>query len=97
MEAIEAVVALTKERDEISEELDTYESWFEGLVGRTVTYGVVSKKHTRFVECRITEFNPGEGWELTGTTGDDPDLYQATFEDFVTGRMHVHGKRVHFA
>jgi hypothetical protein len=40
MEAIEAVLDLAKERDQLAEELETYEDWFEELVGRKVTLSV---------------------------------------------------------
>ena len=64
MQAIQAVLDLVKERDEISEELETYENWFESLVGENVVLSVGSKRKTRFVDCIVTEFTPGEGWVL---------------------------------
>ena len=85
MEAIEAVVALTKERDEILEDLETYESWFEELVGHTGTLSVKSKKKTKFVDVTITEFNEGEGW--TATDAESDEVYVVTFEDIVHGRI----------
>jgi hypothetical protein len=92
MDAIEAVVALTRERDELAEDLDVYESWFESLVGQTVTLRVTTKnmKRTRFVECVVGEFTSGQGWVLTSLEPeDDPDVYHVSFEDFVKGRVHV--------
>jgi hypothetical protein len=47
MQAIQAVLDLVKERDEITEELETYENWFESLVGEHVVLSVKSKKKTR--------------------------------------------------
>jgi hypothetical protein len=90
MEAIEAVFALAKQRDEIAEELDVYESWFEGLVGEEVTLMVTVKKRTRYVPCRVTEFTQGEGWELTSIEAPDgdPDVFHVTFSDFLEGRVY---------
>ncbi len=85
MDAIEAVVELAKERDELADELETYENWFESLVGREVTMSVKSKKKTRFVDCVVTEFTPGEGWVLQ--EADNDEVHVVTFEDFVSGRL----------
>ena len=87
MEAIEAVLELAKERDEIASELETYEDWFESLVGKEVTLTLKSKKRTRFLDCIVAEFTPGEGWILQSEDGDDTHV--ATFEDFVEGRVSV--------
>lgn len=96
MEAIEAVLELAKERDEIASELETYEEWFESLVGKEVTLALKSKKRTRFVGCVVTEFNPGEGWVLQSVEGDDTHV--VSFEDFVEGRVWVQTeKHVTFA
>ena len=97
MEAIEAVLELAKERDEIASELETYEEWFESLVGKEVTLALKSKKrNTRFIECVVAEFNPGEGWILQSDEGEDTHV--VTFEDFVEGRVWVKTeKRVTFA
>jgi ribosome maturation factor RimP len=96
MEAIEAVLELAKERDEIAAELETYEDWFESLVGKEVTLQLKSRKHTRFVECTVAEFNPGEGWVLQTDQGEDTHV--VTFEDFAEGRVWVKSpKRVTFA
>jgi hypothetical protein len=86
MEAIEAVLELAKERDEIANELETYEEWFETLVGKKVTLSVKQKKSksTRFVECTVTEFVQGEGWELTG---EDDAVYMITFDDLFCGKI----------
>jgi hypothetical protein len=84
MEAIEAVLELAKERDQLADELETYEEWFEELVGRSVTLTVKSKKHTRFVDCVVSEFIEGEGWELTG--GDD-EVFMVTLADVFNGKV----------
>lgn len=85
MEAIEAVLELAKERDQLADELETYEEWFEELVGRTVTLTLKSKKHTRFVECVVSEFIEGEGWELHGT--EDDEVFMVTLADVFNGKV----------
>lgn len=87
MEAIEAVLELAKERDEIAADLEVYESWFESLVGKEVTLSVSHKKKTQFIDCMVTEFTSGEGWELTAT--DTDEVYIVGFEDFADGRVWV--------
>jgi hypothetical protein len=87
MEAIEAVVELAKERDELANEIEAYEKVFESLVGKDVTMSVKSKRHTRFVQCVVTEFNAGEGWELTNTETDE--VYMVDLEDFVNRKFWV--------
>ena len=90
MQAIQAVLDLVKERDEIAEELETYENWFESLVGENVVLSVGSKRKTRFVDCIVTEFTPGEGWVLQSV--DEDDVHVVTFEDFVRGRLYIQDK-----
>lgn len=85
MEAIEAVLDLVKERDEVLADLETYENWFESLVGRAVTLAVKRKSKTRFVECIVAEFTQGEGWELK--SDDTDEVFMVTFEDFAEGRV----------
>lgn len=87
MEAIEAVLELAKERDQIAEELETYEEWFEELVGRKVTLSLKNKKSTRFVECDVTDFVEGEGWELTG---EEFETYMITLCDIFKGKVQIH-------
>jgi len=90
MEAIEAVLELAKERDEIAADLETYENWFESLVGKRATLTVPHKKKvTRFVECMVTDFTQGEGWELTSTDTED-EVFMVTFDDFVNGCLMIH-------
>jgi hypothetical protein len=84
MEAIEAVLDLAKERDEMEAELNTYEDWFETLVGKEVTLSIKRKKKTRFVTCLVVEFVEGEGWELEG---DDDETYLVSFPDFASGKV----------
>ena len=88
MDALEAVLDLVKDRDEIAAELDTYESWFESLVGKNVTLKLKRKKKTRYIECIVTEFTQGEGWELQSSDADD-EIFMVTFEDFVSGKVYI--------
>jgi hypothetical protein len=88
MDALEAVLDLVKDRDEIASELETYESWFESLVGKNVTLTLKHKKKTRYVECIVTEFTQGEGWELQSTDEED-EIFMVTFEDFVSGKVYI--------
>lgn len=91
MEAIEAVLELAKERDQIADELETYEEWFEALVGRKVTLSLKNKKSTRFVECVATEFVEGEGWELTSCESEgDEEVFMITLEDIFKGKVQIH-------
>jgi hypothetical protein len=87
MEAIEAVLELAKERDELANDLEVYESWFESLIGKEVTLTVKHKKKTNFVDCTVTDFTSGEGWELTAL--DTDEVFIVGFEDFVNGRVWV--------
>ena len=87
MEAIEAVLELAKERDELANELETYEDWFETIVGKRATLSVKHKKTTRFIECVVTEFIQGEGWELTSEEDGDDAVYMVTFDDLFNGKI----------
>jgi len=86
MDAIEAVLDLAKERDQLAEELETYEVWFEELVGRKVTFAVKEKKKTRWVDCTVTEFVEGEGWELTA---EEDEVFMATLADLINGKIQI--------
>jgi hypothetical protein len=87
MDAIEAVLELAKERDELATTVETYDDMLEMLVGKSVILTVGRKNHKRFVECTVTDFHGSEWWELTST--DDDEVYVITFEDFVTGKVQL--------
>ena len=87
MEAIEAVLNLTKERDELASTIETYEDMLASLVGETVMLTIGRKSHKRFVECTVTEFHGADGWELTST--EDNEVYIITFDDFVKGKVQL--------
>jgi hypothetical protein len=89
MEAIEAVVALVKERDELSETLDEYEDWFEELVGKRVSLQLPSKKKNKvkYVTAVVIDFVSGEGWTARDENTDT--LYEIDFMDFVKGEAWI--------
>ena len=86
MEAIEAVIDLVKERDELAAIIESYEETLESLVGKTVLLTIGRKNHKRFVECTVTDFNGPDGWELTSS---DDEVHLVTFEDFLSGKVQL--------
>ena len=87
MNAIEAVVEVVKANEELTETLDTYESWFESLVGKTMIIVQRDKNKTRFVTAEVEEFEEGEGWLARDVETDD--VFEVTFEDLVEVRAWV--------
>ena len=87
MNAIEAVVEVVKANEELMQTVDTYDEWFESLVGKTVTITRQSKNSTRFVMAEVEEFEPGEGWLARDVETDD--VFELTFHDLVSGRVWV--------
>lgn len=87
MNAIEAVVEVVKANEELSDTLDTYESWFESMVGKTLIIEQHSKQKIRFVTAEVEEFTEGEGWLARDVETDD--VFEVTFEDLVEGRAWV--------
>ena len=87
MEAIEAVVEVVKANEELTATLDSYESWFESLVGKTLIITQVDKKKTRFITAEVEEFEEGEGWLARDVETDD--VFEVTFGDLVEGRAWV--------
>jgi hypothetical protein len=56
-----------------------------------VTLSLKNKKSTRFVECVVTEFVEGEGWELTSCEGEgDEEVFMVTLEDIFKGKVSIH-------
>jgi hypothetical protein len=87
MEAIEAVVEVVKANEEMSATLDLYDSWFETLIGKTVTIAHQKKKKTIYVMGEVEEFESGEGWLVRDVESDD--MFELTFEDFASGRAWI--------
>jgi hypothetical protein len=86
MDAIEAVIDLVKERDELVNIVESYEDELEALVGKDVILTLGRKNHKRFVECTVTDFNGTEGWELTSS---EDEVHLVTFADFVSGKVQL--------
>jgi hypothetical protein len=87
MNAIEAVVEVVKANEEMTSTLDTYDSWFESLVGKTLTITQKHKNKTRFVTAEVEEFEAGEGWLARDIETDD--MFAVTFEDLAEGRAWI--------
>lgn len=87
MDAIESVIELVKDRDDLSRQVDGYESWFDSLIGKLVTVIVRHKKKTHYVSAVVEEFTPGEGWMARGI--EDDECLAITFDDFVAGDVWV--------
>lgn len=87
MDAIEAVLDLAKERDELETTIEEYETSMASLVGKTILMTIGRKKHQRFVECTVNEFHGIDGWEVT--SNDDDEMFMITFDDFVSGKVQV--------
>jgi hypothetical protein len=88
MDAIEAVLELAKERDELVSIVESYEEILESLVGKKVLLTVGRKGHKRFIECTVTDFHGTDGWELVSTE-DEEEVHMVTFEDFVAGKVQL--------
>jgi hypothetical protein len=96
MNVASGILKLIEERDkalndlhELDQDLCTYNDWFESLIGRTVTFAAKKKKQTKYVECTVVDFVPGEGWELQGSDG---EYYTASFDNLVDGSLTLHAK-----
>lgn len=87
MNAIEAVVDVVKQNEEMTDALDTYDSWFESLIGKTLIIEQKSKNKIRFVTAEVEEFESGEGWLARDVETDD--VFEVTFEDLAEGRAWV--------
>jgi len=49
---------------------------------------VKTKKKTRFIDCTVTAFVRGEGWEFTDESGDE--VFTASFADLFDGSVIIH-------
>jgi hypothetical protein len=87
MDALEAVIDLVKQNDDLVHTVDTYEEWFESLVGRAVTISHTHKKKTEFITGEVEEFEPGEGWIVRCIENDE--VMTLTFEDILDGRAWI--------
>jgi hypothetical protein len=87
MDALEAVIDLVKQNEELAHTVDMYEEWFEGLVGRAVTITRTHKKKTEFITGEVEEFEPGEGWIVRCIENDE--VMTLTFDDIMDGRAWI--------
>ena len=87
MDAIQAVIEVVKTNEDLTATLDVYESWFEALVGKTLTITRESKKKMRFVTAEVEEFEEGEGWLARDIETDE--VFEVTFADLAEGRVWV--------
>jgi len=87
MNAIEAVVEVVKANEELTQTVDTYDEWFESLIGKTLIIEQRNKNKTRFVTAEVEEFEEGEGWLARDVETDD--VFEVTFQDLVEGRAWV--------
>ena len=53
-----------------------------------MTLAVKEKKKTRWIECTVTEFVEGEGWELT-SEGEDEEVFIVTLADLFNGKVQL--------
>lgn len=87
MDAVESVVALARENEELSETIDEYDAQFESLIGTRVSITVRAKNRVLYKEATVTEYTPGQGWEAQGDH--DNSVYEFDFSDFVQGNIWV--------
>jgi hypothetical protein len=86
MDAIESVVSLVRENNELREQVESFESSVEQFVGKTVTLRINEGRKIKFYTCIIDQWN-GEEWELSELDSDDPKNFTATLEDLIEGRL----------
>ena len=98
MDTITAVVELVRENEDLSKTLEMYESWFEGLIGQTVTLSHKSKNKTRYITCEVEEFEEGQGWLVRDIENDE--VFTLTIEKLFSGSVTINPipeRRVTFA
>lgn len=91
MDALQAVLDLAREKNELQHQLKDYESFMEKLVGASVTYTVKEGKKTKYHQCTVDSWN-GDCWELIEDDSEDPDdpeVFEVTMDDFVEGRLWI--------
>jgi hypothetical protein len=87
MDTITAVVELVRENEDLNKTLEMYESWFEGLIGQTVTLSHKSKNKTRYVTCEVEEFEEGQGWLVRDIETDE--VFTLSFEKLFDGSATI--------
>jgi hypothetical protein len=91
MDALQAVLALARENEDLKHQVSEYEEFMEKLVGASVTYTVKEGKKTKYHQCTVDSWN-GDCWELIEEDPEDPDdpeVFEVTMDDFVEGRLWI--------
>jgi hypothetical protein len=91
MDAIQAVVELARENEELQEEVKSYEDMMEKLVGAYVSYCHETKKK-KYYDCTVDSFDPDTcTWHLVVDEKEEngPETFDVTFDDFVSGRLWI--------
>ena len=91
MEAVQAVVDLARENEELQEEVKSYEDMMEKFVGAYVSFCHETKKK-KYYDCTVESFDPDTcTWHLVVDEPEEnsPDSFDATFDDFVSGKVQV--------
>ena len=95
MDVIQSVVELVRENSELRKKAKTFDEQMESLVGARVSLQINHGRKRKFHHCVVDAWN-GESWELleetTAGDDDDPEFFEASFEDFVQGTMWVNPK-----
>jgi hypothetical protein len=88
MNVISSVVELAREAKDLRERLEDFQNQMSELVGATVTLTVQhGTRKRKFHTCTVDAWD-GDHWYLTDqTTG---EAFDASFDDFVQGRMWAH-------
>lgn len=90
METITAVVEIVRENEEMSRTIETYECWFDALIGQTVTMKYKRRNKTRWVTCVVEEFEEGQGWLVRDLESDE--VFPLTLDNLFDGSAVVTNK-----
>ena len=87
MDTITAVVELVRDNEDLARIVETYETSFESLVGRSVTFANKRKNKTRYVTCEVEEFEEGQGWLVRNVENDE--VFTLTIEKLFSGSVTI--------
>jgi hypothetical protein len=90
MDTITAVVELVRENEDMSRTIETYEDWFEALIGQTVTMKYKYKNKTRWMTCVVEEFEEGQGWLVRDLESDE--VFPLTLDNLFDGSAIIDKK-----
>jgi len=89
MDAVQAVVDLVRETNDLRQKVEKFNKVFEDLVGSRVTFRVKHTRKYKFYDCIVDNFT-GEGWELIQDTDNERPLgFYATLSDIINGNLWV--------